>query len=349
MFLKNLNLIHFRNYPKLDFKFTTPITVLVGDNAQGKSNFLEAIYFLATSKSPKAEKEDELILKGQNHLRVSSVIDQTGGKLSLEVVIVSNETSLTKKAKVNGISRRMVDYSENLSVVLFAPEDVNLVSGSPSLRRNYLDQVLSQTHRAYKRSLISYENVLVRKNKLLKRIRDGFAKVEELAFWYDQQILLGTLITEKRSQFFQIINSVEKKFGEYSFVYLANLVTLDRLKEYQSKEIAAASSLVGPHRDDFRFELNSRDLSKFGSRGEQRTGVLDLKISEVSYIEECLKDRPVLLLDDIFSELDQSHRGHVIELSRIQQTIIATVEWDEYLKSALKDAKIYTVKNGKIR
>lgn len=349
MFLKSLNLTNFRNYSELDFKFKTPITVLVGDNAQGKSNFLESIYFLATSKSPKAEKEEELILSSENHLRVEGIINQKEGDITLEIVILSTEGSLKKRAQVNGVSRRFVDYSENLAVVLFSPEDVNLVTGSPSLRRNYIDQVLSQTHRSYKKTLSSYENIITQKNKLLKRIREGFAKLDELDFWYDQQLLLGTLITQKREQFFQFLNGVEKKFGEYKFNYLKNSVTIDKLKDYQSKEIDSASSLIGPHRDDFLFILDDKDLSKFGSRGEQRTGVLDLKISELDFVESVLQDRPILLLDDIFSELDESHRSHVIKLAKMQQTIIATVEWDDYLKKALGSSKIYQVKSGKIK
>lgn len=396
MFLKKLSLVNFRNYSGADFKFKNPITVLMGDNAQGKSNFLESIYFLATSKSPKAEREEELIKNGEQVLRVegeivsqyqisnfkfqisnevrSGVTDEevTSGhypgkrskgahpepialentsqdSLKLEMALqILEGLGLKKRARVNGISRRVVDYSENLAVVLFSPEDVNLVIGSPSLRRGYVDQVLSQTHRSYKRALTSYESVVSRKNKVLKRIREGSAKINELDFWYDQQVMLGNLLTCKRQDFFDFINSIERKFGEFKFAYLENSVSLERLKEYQTREIEAATSLVGPHRDDFMFLLNGRDLSKFGSRGEQRTAVLDLKLSEVSFIEHILEDRPILLLDDIFSELDFEHRKHVIDISKMQQTIIATVDWDAYLEKELHGADIYRVYEGKV-
>jgi len=256
--------------------------------------------------------------------------------------------SLTKRVKVNGIPRRVTDYSENFAVVLFRPEDINLVSGSPSLRRNFIDFAISQVDRGYKRTISSYDNLLVRKNRLLKRIREGFATREELEYWTDQQILLGGVVQEKRLEFFEFLNLVERRFGESEFRYIQNQISVERLKEYQIREIESASSLIGPHRDDFMFMMGERDLSKFGSRGEQRTAVLDLKISEAEFIDKKLGSRPVLLLDDIFSELDVEHRKHVIDLASIQQTVIATVDWDANLEKALKEAEVVQVENGTI-
>lgn len=346
MFLKNVTLTNFRNYADCEFDFNSQITVLIGDNAQGKSNFLESIYFLATTKSPKAEKDEELIKNGESVLRMEGLLDT---EVSLEIAMQLLEGKLTKRVKVNGVARRVSDYNANLAVVLFSPEDVNLVTGSPSLRRAHLDQTISQVHKEYKRALSSYENIVIRKNRLLKSVREGSARLSELDFWHDQQILLGGLIVLKREEFFSFINSQEKKFGNFKFEYLENKLSSARLKEYQEKEVESASSLIGPHRDDFLFKLNEVELSKFGSRGEQRTAVLDLKLTEVEYFESVLKNRPILLLDDIFSELDVSHRQHVIDISKMQQTIIATVDWDEYLEKALKGAEFCKVENGIIR
>lgn len=333
MYLKKIKARNFRNYKDLNFSFKKPITVLVGDNAQGKTNFLESIYFLATGRSPKADKEEELVLAGEDVLRVDGELkDNT----SLAITIQKIETFVKKKITINGVSKRLNDYSNSLVVVLFRPEDINLVIGSPSLRRGYIDQTISQVDREYKRTISAHENILIRKNKLLKRIRDGFAKKEELVYWVDQQILLGALITKKREYFFEYINDIEKKFGDFYYKYKPNEVTKERLSEYAQREIEAANSLIGPHRDDFTFLLKEKDLSKYGSRGEQRTSVLDLKLAEVAFIEKTINQRPVLLLDDIFSELDDDHRGHVIELSKMQQTIISTVEFDEYLKSSFE-------------
>lgn len=343
-----LKLQNFRNYSVMEFPFKKQVTVLTGENAQGKTNFLESIYILATTKSAKADRDEELIKENETHLRVEGQVEGEES-VNLEVAMLMQEGKLTKKTRVNGIPRRAADYCLNLAVVFFTPENINLVTGSPSLRRYHLDQTLSQSDKTYKRTLTTYENIIVRKNKILKAIQEGFAKKDQLTYWVDQQILMGALLSQKRQQYFDFINRIEKKFGAFNYQYKPSLVTLERLKEYEEREIASASSLVGPHRDDFGFLLNERDLSKYGSRGEQRTAVLDLKFSEVEYLESALGERPVLLLDDIFSELDASHRQHVIDLAFQQQTIIASVDWDESLAESLKEAKVVKVEFGKIK
>lgn len=363
MFLKNLILKNFRNYSHLDFNFEKPIVVLVGNNAQGKTNFLESIYFLASAKSAKAEKDEELIFSGNDSLHVKGQLEN-GDTLEIAMQLVTGR--LLKRVKVNGVGKRVADYSQNLVVVFFTPEDINMVSGSPSLRRSHVDQTLSQIDREYKRSLSQYENIITRKNKVLKSIRDGFAKVDELLFWQDQQVLFGQILLQKRKDFFNYLNSVDSEIGsnlgEFEYQYLPNEITIERLHEYQSREIDSASSLIGPHRDDFNFLLypsatpqddmkdtQGRDLSKFGSRGEQRTAVLNLKFLEIFFVEKVLGARPILLLDDIFSELDDNHRDYVIGISKLQQTIISTVEWDKHLEKEFKDsANLYYVENGQI-
>ncbi len=347
MFLKKITLVNFRNYHTLDFKFISPITILIGKNAQGKSNFLESIYILATGKSPKAEEESELIENNQDFFRIEGDVGNKEGPVTLEVAGQQIESYFKKRAKVNGIPKRVVDYAQNLAVVQFSPEDINLVTGSPSLRREHINSVISQVDKKYKKMVSSYEEVITRKNKVLKAIREGFANLDQLIFWTDQQILLGGEIAEKRKQFFEFLNSAEKKFGAFQYQYLENVLNKDRLKEYQEKEIDAASSLIGPHRDDFGFLLDERDLSKFGSRGEQRTSVLDLKLAESLYIEKYLGERPLMLLDDIFSELDLEHQQHVIDISKLQQTIITSVEIEKSLQTNL-DAKVFSVENGQI-
>ncbi|MBI2021313.1 DNA replication/repair protein RecF [Candidatus Daviesbacteria bacterium] len=347
--------MNFRNYSKLSFVFNLPIIILLGDNAEGKSNFLESIYFLATTKSPKAEKEDEIIRYNQDTLHVEGVLDD---QTKLEISLQALDEKLKKKVSINGVSRRVSDYNLNLAAVLFSPEDINLVIGSPSLRRAHLDQTISQVDRSYKKAVSDYEGIVTRKNKILKRIRESHAKLGELDFWYDQQLLLSSLIVQKREDFFQFINNLEKRLGQFKFDYLENQLDAQRLKEYQSREVESASSLIGPHRDDFTFlkrekeaqsdSLSYLDLAKFGSRGEQRTAVLDLKLAEVSFMERYLGSRPVLLLDDIFSELDHSHREHVLDISKLQQTIIAAVEIDQSFKKQFQAAQVFKVEKGKI-
>lgn len=344
MFLKNISVANFRNYSKQKFDFKNSITILLGDNAQGKSNFLEAIYFLANAKSQKASEDIELIKEREDFLKVEGIADG----VHLEVAIQNLDGEFKKRIKINGIPKRVSDYSENLAVVLFSPEDINLVTGSPNLRRNYINLAISQIDKAYKKILSSYENVIIRKNKVLKKIKEGFGREDELLFWTDQQILLGAVLTEKRKNFFDFINNAETKFGQFKFIYRGNVVSKERLREYQAKEIEAAGSLIGPQRDDFDFYLEGMNLSRFGSRGERRTAVLDLKMAELSFIEDVLKSRPLLLLDDIFSELDDLHKMHVLSLTKLQQTIIASVELDPHLKNKFKDAAMIYVENGKL-
>lgn len=364
MFLKSLKLKNFRNYYTTEHSFNTPTTILIGDNAQGKSNFLESIYFLATTKSQRAEKDEELIKSEDGMLRVEGVIENQGETTKLVITLHLAEGNLKKRVGVNGIPRRAADYSEHLAVVVFAPEDINLVTGSPSLRRNHIDQILSQVDRHYKKTLSGYENIVIRKNKLLKMIREGSANPLELAYWTEQQIELGEQLTDKRYELFNFINSAQKKFDPsadgFKYEYLPSILTSARLMEYQQREIESTVSLIGPHRDDFAFLIHhpkilrsaqddsTRDLSKYGSRGEQRTAVLDLKITETSFMEQKMGSRPVLLLDDIFSELDLEHKKHVVELAKLQQTIITTVEMDKYLQSQFKDAQVLKVEEGKI-
>lgn len=346
MLLKQISINNFRNYLKLKIKLGEGITVLKGDNAQGKTNFLESIFFLATGKTIKSETDEEIVRFEETVVSVEGEIENNSGSCSLSTIIQKTEEGLRKKFLVNGIPRRLLDYAGNLVVVFFRPQDIELVSGSPSLRREYIDQTLSQIDREYRKILSTYQKIITRKNRLLKLIREGIAKADELLYWNQEQLKLGVKIQEKRRNFFERINSHEKKFGEFEYRYFPNEITVERLKEYCDREIQAAVCLIGPHRDDFRFYEIEKDLSKYGSRGEQRTAVLDLKITELIFFESILGERPVLLLDDIFSELDISHRAHVLDLAKLQQTIISTVEIDGYLKEGLKNSQIFTVENG---
>ncbi len=349
MKLEGIVLKNFRNLLDLDIKFKKNITVLIGDNAQGKTNFLESVYFLATGKPIKSETEEEVIRFSESVVSVRGVVKDKSGLLTdISALLQKTEFSLRKKFLVNGIARRLLDYSGNLVAVFFRPEDIDLVTGSPGLRREYLDQTISQVDRDYRKNLNAYQKVITQKNKLLKLIREGFAKLDELIYWNSEQIRLGILLQNKREEFFLAINSYEKKFGDFEYQYLPNKISVSRLDEYKDREIQAAVSLIGPHRDDFKFFLGEKDLAKYGSRGEQRTSVLDLKIMEINFFDQVLGDRPVLLLDDIFSELDESHRQHVIDLSHLQQTIIATVEYDDYLKNILENEQVLRVKKGSV-
>lgn len=365
MFLKNLHLTNFRNFTKLDMELGQT-TLLVGNNAQGKSNFLEAIYFLATTKSPRADKDIQLIKEGEGGCFLEGEITQTDYrlpttaiaedgsqkteddiiKLEIGMQIRDMGVGLEKRVKVNGVPRRSVDYIGNLVVVHFAPEDINLVTGPPALRRWHIDLTLAQIDKLYKNSLTKYHEAVTSRNRILRRIKEGLSKTDELTFWSKQILDFGVVVSEKRRHFFESINDL-KDGSQFKFIYHESLLTEERLKEYLGREIAAANSLIGPHRDDFMFEVGSNNLAFFGSRGEQRTAVLDLKLAELNFIRKFKDVLPVLLLDDVFSELDTAHQEHIIRAVAGQQTIISAVENEQIPQSFLKKVQIINVENGK--
>lgn len=347
MFLRKLNLTNFRNYSNLELDFDQRPTILVGNNAAGKSNLLEAVYFLSTTKSLRVETEDELIKQGEEFCRVEGFAEDT------ELLVIINrqtsEVNFRKKTLVNGISRRITDFIGNLPAVIFYPSDINMVTGSPSLRRWHLDLGLAQIDSSYKKALTSYEQFLTARNRVLKRIREGQGRKDELDFWTKGVVENGKIISEKRLSFFEYINNLEKPLGEFMFDYQPSEVTVERLIETNGREVAAAATLIGPHREDFEILQEDRKLAHFGSRGEQRTGTLAFKLAQLEYMAKILGQRPILLLDDVFSELDANHRAHVVEIVSRQQTIIATVELENIPQSFLASARILKVENGKIK
>ncbi|OGE18764.1 hypothetical protein A2871_01990 [Candidatus Daviesbacteria bacterium RIFCSPHIGHO2_01_FULL_41_23] len=388
MFLKKINLTNFRNYSNLELEFDNRPTVLVGNNAAGKSNILEAVYLLSTTKSLRVETEDELIKEGQDFTKVEGFLESNG---ETELLVIINKQSLRsddlkpnkevlfrKKVLVNGVPRRVTDFIGNLPAVIFYPSDINLVTGSPSLRRWHLDLGLAQVDPVYKKALTAYEQFLTARNRVLKRIREGYGKKDELTYWTDGLLSQGKLISQKREGFFEFVNTLDKPLGEFMFEYKPSAVTVERLTETNGREVAAAATLVGPHRDDFRIILDDyviarskatkqsnseiaalpsvvrndggggRDMAHYGSRGEQRTATLAFKLAQLEYMTKILGKRPILLLDDVFSELDASHRAHVVEIVSKQQTIIATVELENIPQEFLDSARILRVEDGKI-
>ena len=327
MFLKQINLTNFRNYSQLELQFDQRPTLLIGNNAAGKSNLLEAIYLLSTTKSLRAETEDELIKKDTDFARVEGFLTN-GGDSELLVIInkPTEEVFFKKKVLVNGIPRRAADFIGNLPAVIFYPSDINMVSGPPTLRRWHLDLCLAQIDVNYKKVLTAYEQFLTARNRVLKSIREGHGKLSELTFWTDGLIAQGLKITDKRQSFFEFINVLEKPLGEFIFEYKPSAVSEKRLAETNGREVAAAATMIGPHRDDFSFFLEDRNIARFGSRGEQRTATLAFKLAQLEYMAKIMGKRPILLLDDIFSELDSGHIELVMEMIGKQQTIITTKE-----------------------
>ncbi len=348
MELSTLILQQFRSYKKDRIAFSPGATLILGPNTSGKTNILEAIHVLSVGKSFRAEKESDMVRWGEEVARLSAHIvrlqppesfrhdPNTKEETTLELIITTGEVNgqktPAKKYLVNGVSRRQIDFIGNIYTVLFSPEDLELVTDSPSLRRQYLNAVLVQTDREYRRNLMSYERGLRQRNRLLDLILEGKATRSQLLFWNQLLIKTGSYLTEKRQIYIDHINSTVVNDFHYQIIYDKSIISQSRLEQYKDEEIRAKSTLVGPQRDDMRFELSEntkwRDVSRFGSRGQQRLAVLWLKLAELSFIETEVGERPILLLDDIFSELDEEGRAIVTSLIDKQQTIITSAEED---------------------
>ncbi len=331
--IQKIRLKDFRNFKDSVFEFSPNTTVIIGPNASGKTNLLESLYLLSTGKSFKASLEEEMINYNEELVRVKGLFVN---KTILEVVLTKGQISIgndkyektpRKKMLLNGISKRLVDFAGIFKVVLFAPQDLDLVIQSPSIRRKFLDNVISQVDREYRRALLSYEKGVRQRNRILQKIRDEGSSRSQLLFWDKLLIKNGDYISEKRQNLISYINTTDPlKDQVFTLIYDKSAISEERLSQYSQEEVAAGTTLVGPHRDDFVFRERERILSKYGSRGEQRMAVLWLKLAELAYIEKEVEVRPTLLLDDIFSELDDKHRDVVLDVAKKQQTIITTAD-----------------------
>lgn len=351
MNVQSLALQHIRTYEKQLFTFVPGVTVIIGPNAIGKTNILEAISLCSTGKSFRATKDVDVIAWGHDVAHIQLIVISNGmeqgtddhiqpATTKLEITLtqgqVNGKKTNVKTYKVNAVPRRQIDFVGFLRSVLFTPSDLELVTDSPSIRRTYLNTVLTQVDREYRRNLYSYERGLRQRNSLLERIHDGFASRSQLLFWDQLLIKTGIYIQEKREAFIREINTFSLHGLRYHILSDPSPISVDRLNQYKEEEIAAKMTLVGPQRDDMHFEKYQDrgpekddiyiDVSRFGSRGEQRLAVLWLKLAELEFIEKNTGERPVLLLDDIFSELDETGKTIVSSIVNKQQTIITSAD-----------------------
>jgi len=353
MLLNQLQLSNFRNYSQKEFTFSPAFTVVVGPNTSGKTSLLEALMLIATGRSFRAQREEEMIRKGEEVARTRAELSDNqqstinNQQIDVLEVVLTAGTVLGKKAPykkllLNKISKRYADFVGRMPAVLFWPEDLRLITGRPSRRRHYLDSVLSQVDHSYRRAMTAYEKALRIRNKLLHMRREGMAiKADEFDYWTAALIAHGATIHRARSDYLSFVNTVSLDHGDapnFHVVYDHSTITPERLEQYHDAETATGVTLVGPHRDDIIAEKSVKNderwrLDSFGSRGEQRLGVLWLKRAELLFIEEKLSTKPLLLLDDIFSELDAEHRSLVIDLTKGQQTVITTTD-NQFLRSS---------------
>ena len=318
---------NFRCFEKAEFEFAQGMNLILGPNASGKTTILEAIFLLASGGSFRAEKITDLIYFGQEISRLKAdklLAVLTPGK-------VKKKKTPKKQFSINGVQKKKKDFIGQLLAVVFRPEDIRIITGSPSRRRRFFDQVLVQINWEYRRALNDYDKALKRRNKILEAVRERRAKKSDLFFWSQSLAQNGEMIINVREELVGFINHFWPQ--GLRFVYQPNQFILD---QNLAKEIEQGITLSGPRRDDFQLEKNEKNLSNFGSRSEQRLAVLNLKLAELEFVEQEKKERPVLLLDDVFSELDKKFRAKVLAIISRQQTILTTAE-PELIKKEFLD------------
>ena len=347
MYLQSLFLQNFRSYKKASFDFSQNTTLVIGPNTAGKTNLIEAIFFIASGKSFRIDKDEQLIKFEETVARIKARLQlpeqSDGGQAKLddkdlEVVIaqggVGGKVRPFKKYLVNDVSKKKVDFVGNFFAVLFAPSDLEIIVGSPSKRRDFIDNILIQTDREYRLAIGFYEKGLRIRNALLHKVKEtGIRQDKEFAYWDNLLIIQGQKITKKREEFLDYIQKSKKDILEFEIFYDKSVISKERLLQYKDAEVGSGVTLVGPHRDDIiiRINLNENsdkfewvDIKFFGSRGQQRLAILQLKLLELILIEQRAGVRPLLLLDDVFSELDEGHIDLVLEMIPDRQTVITT-------------------------
>lgn len=337
MKINSLELNDFRNHKDLEIEFDGETTLILGPNGAGKTNILEAIHLLATTKSLRAHYDRETIAHGKKMARLYAEISPNGGKKEIEMVIIANEkheNMSSKRVKVDKVKKSLSDFAGTFNSVLFTPHDIEIFTASPSVRRKYVDLLFFQIDREYKRTHREYVRAVRQRNKILEKIRDLGQGQDEISYWTEKILAKGSLLQAKRRNLFTFIREVIPHHAEklnkepvvYGIEYDANEINDARLKKYEKSEIASARTLIGPHRDDFFVEYNGFDVAKYGSRGQKRATLLAIKLCEIDFINKHLNRRPVLLLDDIFSELDEEHKEAVMNIVGLQQTIVTSAE-----------------------
>ncbi len=367
MKITKLTLSNFRNYSTAHVSFGDSMNIFVGNNAQGKTNILEAIVFLALTKSHRVGTNPNIVMLGKDRCKLSGIVKNNKIPTNLEIEIAEE----AKKLKVNHTDiRKVADYISYLNVIVFTPDDLEIVKGSPSVRRNLLNIELSQLSREYLKNYNEYDKLLKTRNEYLKVLfQNHIADRTYLDIITDKLIERAILIYQKRKEYLDFVNlSIHSFYQDISgeegikVCYLPNVEFKDYdsetirktlkhtfLKNY-NKELNYGMTIYGPHRDDFYFECHDEDLKYYGSQGQQRLAVLSFKLSEISIFKELSGTTPVLLLDDIFSELDIKKRNKLLKMicSDSVQSIITTTDLKNIQKKYLENAFVFTVEKGKI-
>lgn len=368
MYIERLELKDFRNYDSIEMNFSSKINVFIGENAQGKTNLMESLYVLSMAKSHRTSNDKELIRWEADYGKIKGDIQKKYGHLPLELIL----SKKGKKARVNHLEqKRLSDYIGQLNVVMFAPEDLYLVKGSPQVRRRFLDMEIGQISPIYLHDLLQFQKIMKQRNHILKQ-HQGKPMLNDVMFdvYTEQYIDAAVKVIQKRFHFMQLLQKwaepihfgISRGLEKLRITYNSSTGiqpewTTSEMKNHLEKKIADSQkrelyrgvTLVGPHRDDLQFFVNDYDVQTFGSQGQQRTTALSLKLAEIELIKQEVGESPVLLLDDVLSELDDYRQSHL--LNTIQgdvQTFVTTTSVEGIAHETIQQAELFHVEHGAI-
>ena len=357
MIIKSIELENFRNYDSLNINFDEHTTFLFGDNAQGKTNILEAAYISGTTKSHKGSRDKEIIKFDKNESHIKTIILKNEREYQIDIHLKKNKS---KGIAINRVPiKKATDLFGLINIIFFSPEDLNIIKNGPSERRKFMDAELCQIDKIYLSDLSNYNKALNQRNALLKEIIYKPELKDTLPIWDEQLINYGKKIITRRQEFINDINIIVKDIhskitGGKEIIDVSydpnieDIFFLDELVKNKEKDMRFCQTSVGPHRDDIKITVDGIDIRKFGSQGQQRTCALSLKLSEIKLVENTINDKPILLLDDVLSELDKNRQSYLLDNLIDTQTIITCTGIDEFISNRFKLNTVYNVKNGSI-
>lgn len=357
MNIRSIELKNFRNYENLEISFDEGTNILFGDNAQGKTNILEAAYMSGTTKSHKGSRDREMIRFGEEEAHLKTVVVRGGREYQIDMHL--------KKNRAKGIAidkipiKKASELFGILNIVFFSPEDLNIIKNGPAERRRFLDSELCQLDRIYLADLTNYNKILAQRNKLLKDMIYRPSLSDTLPVWDMQLIETGKKIIRRRKQFVdelrEIVSDIHYRISggkeELFLKYEPNIDDIffeDELSRAKEKDKKLCQTSVGPHREDLLFSIGDVDIRKYGSQGQQRTSALSLKLSEIELVRKSISDTPVLLLDDVLSELDSSRQNYLLNNISDTQTIITCTGLDEFVRNRFTVNRVFEVIAGHV-
>lgn len=357
MYINSLELSNYRNYNNLSIDFDPGITILYGDNAQGKTNILEAVYLSGTTKSHRGSKDKDIILFGEeeSHIRLKLTKHDVAHRIDMHL-----RKNKSKGVAIDGQSiKKSGELFGMIHMIFFSPEDLSIIKNSPSERRRFMNLELCQLNKLYYFNYINYNKALNQRNALLKQIAFQPDLKDTLDMWDMYLTKYGKCLIEERETFLANLNQIVQGIHSHltggkesiEIGYEKNVSIENYENTMQSKrdmDLRYQSTQTGPHRDDICFYINGIDVRKYGSQGQQRTAALSLKLSEIELVKELIHDTPILLLDDVMSELDSSRKHYLLDSIKDIQTIVTCTGYDDFIKSRLMINKIYKVENGTV-